>query len=214
MSEEDEIIVLHYTVCGDNTLVLHVLSRNDGRCALLVRGAGKNISFFQPLNILECMVSANPKSSLSAASKFHSRKALNGLRSSYGKGAISMFLAEVLYRSIREGMKDDGLYDWCIQEILLLDSLEGDFANFHIRFLLDYAAASGFGADYDKLLPFMEEDAADIAKFLRCSWAEAMFIPLKGGQRSTICRKLIRYLEFHLEVPLNIRSLSVLGELF
>ena len=40
------------------------------------------------------------------------------------------------------------------------------------------------------------------------------FIPLSGQQRSDLCDTLLRYLEFHTDQPINIRSLSVLRELY
>ena len=41
-----------------------------------------------------------------------------------------------------------------------------------------------------------------------------MMMPLSGARRSAIAESLLRYLSAHLEVPLNIRSLSILGELY
>ena len=41
-----------------------------------------------------------------------------------------------------------------------------------------------------------------------------MLIPLSGQVRNDLASSLIRYLEFHTESTINIRSLAVLRELF
>lgn len=46
------------------------------------------------------------------------------------------------------------------------------------------------------------------------SLAESMLIPLTGPVRNDLASSLIRYLEFHTESAINIRSLAVLRELF
>lgn len=213
MKDADRIIVLHSTAFSEKSLVIHCLSRQYGRRSFLVGNVSRTAAFFQPLNILDCEIAANPKSSLFRASAFQSAHPLAGIRSSYGKNAISMFMAEVLFRALREDADESGLFEWMESEILLLDALEGSYANFHIRFLLDFAAAMGFSPSMEALLPFMEECGAAAGTFLRCSPADSMLVPLNGTQRSFLCTRLLKYLEFHLESKLNIRSLAILQEL-
>ena len=213
MRDADRIIVLHSTAFSEKSLVIHCLSRQYGRRSFLVGNATRSMAFFQPLNILDCEISPNPKSSLFKASGFASAHSLTGIRSSYGKNAISMFMAEVLFRALREETGETGLFEWMEGEILLLDALEQSYANFHIRFLLDFAAAMGFSPSMDALMPFLEDSCTVAGEFLRSGVADSMLIPLNGRERSQLCAKLLKYLEFHLESALNIRSLSVLQEL-
>lgn len=210
----DEIIVLHYTPYGEKSVILHTLSRSWARRSFIVKDARKWMPYFQPLNILTCDIAENPKSQLFSAKNFSEAVPLSGIRCSMGRNAISMFMAEVLYRATREGTEEPGLYEWCRQEILILESLRSDYANFHILFLLDFAAAMGFSPSFENLLPFMDEKAADIRTLLGGNFAESMLVPMNGEKRNDICAKLLSYLEFHLETPLRIRSLSVLAELF
>ena len=54
MTTNTELIILHTTKFGENSLVIHTLSRDYGRRSFLVRGAGKKMmSLFLPMNILE-----------------------------------------------------------------------------------------------------------------------------------------------------------------
>lgn len=213
MKTPDRIIILNTTRFSERSLVLHCLSKNWGRRSFLVANAEKLMAFFQPLCILDCDIAENPRSQLYNASAFSDASPLVGIRSSYGKNAISMFMAEVLFRALKEGVEEPGLFEWCEKEILLLDALAGDYANFHIRFLLDFASALGFSPSYEALLPFLDTSAATAREFLERDAADAMLIPVSGAQRSELCARLLKYLECHLEATLNIRSLAVLQEI-
>ena len=209
------LIVLNYTRFGENSIVLHTLSKEYGRRSFLVRiGKKTGMSLFLPLNIVETTVVTNPKSDLWTAHGFSSCYPLTGIRDSIAKNAITMFISEVLYRVVREGSAEEGLFDWCCSQILTLDALENDFSNFHICFLLGFAGALGFRPSFEDLAPFAEAHLTDIQKFISLPLGEALLIPLSGSSRSEICSEIIRYLEFHTESTINIRSLPILRELF
>ena len=135
-------------------------------------------------------------------------------RRSIHKNSITLFLGELLFRSIKEGAYEEGLYDWCVSRILTLDSMPGNFANFHLLFLLELASALGFSPSVEDILPFAEENASKIPLLLQAPVEEFMLVPLSGRERSEIADSLLRYLSYHLEYPLNIKSLRVLSELY
>ena len=120
----------------------------------------------------------------------------------------------MLYRTVRDGMAEEGLYDWCERSIVTLDALERDYANFHLRWLLEFASALGFAPSPEGLAPFAGERYADLRALLGASFEEAMLLPLSGERRSELCEIFIRYLSHHTESTLDIRSLRVLQELF
>ena len=215
MTYDDRIIVLNTTRVKENSIVLHTISRTYGRRSFLVR-VGKNagMSYFLPLNLLEVSVTENPKSDLWYARVVSAEAPLNSIRDNIYKNTISLFMAEVLFRIVKQGNAEDGLYDWCRRQILTLDALETDFSNFHIRFLLEMAVALGFRPQVNDILPFTGEYQSVIESFMASSLAESMLIPLSGQVRNDLASSLIRYLEFHTESTINIRSLAVLRELF
>ncbi len=212
-----EFILLHTTKFGENSLVLHTLSREYGRRGLFVKGAGtrkSSMSLFQPLNILEAEVNEAAKCGLLPAKNFCARHPLNGIRNNLYKNAIVMFMSEVLYRSVKDGCNEDGLYEWVEGNILLLDAVETDFSNFPLRFLLEYAVRLGFSPESRDLEPFVRDHYPFVVKFMKASFAESMLLPLNGKARSEIAEGLLRYIEYHIESALHIRSLDVLHDLF
>lgn len=215
MTVNTELIVLHTTKFGENSIVVHTLSREYGRRSFLVRGAGKRLmSLFLPLNILEADVQESTKSTLFTASNLTARNPLLGIRSNVFKNSMTMFMSEVLYRVIKEGAAEQGLYEWCERNILLLDAVQNDFSNFHLRFLLELTVALGFSPESRDLQPFVGDHYPTVERFMQTSFAESMLIPLNGSVRNEIAEEILRYIEFHTESSVNINSLKVLRDLY
>ena len=210
------LIVLHTTKFGENSLVVHTLSREYGRRSFLVRGVGKkaSMSLFLPLNILEADIQENNKSDLFTARNIVARHPLLGIRNNIFKNSMTMFLSEVLYRVIKDGAVEEGLFEWCEKNILLLDSIRTDFSNFHIRFLLELSVALGFSPETKDLAPFVGDHYQVTEQFMTLSFAQSMLIPLNGTVRNEIAEEILRYIEFHTDSAVNINSLKVLRELF
>ena len=216
MVKDTELIVLHTTKFGENSLVVHTLSRDYGRRSFLIRGVGKKsgMSLFLPLTLLEADVVESSKSTLYTAKNLVARHPLMGIRNSVYKNSITMFMSEVLFRIVREGSYEQGLYEWCEKNILLLDAMQEDFSNFHIRFLLELTIALGFSPEAKDLLPFVGDHYAVVEQFMKLPFADSMLIPLTGPVRNEIAEEILRYIEFHTESAVNINSLKVLRELF
>ena len=215
MTTNTELIVLHTTKFGENSIVIHTLSKDYGSRSFLVRGAGKKImSLLLPLNIIEADITESTKSTLFTARNLSSASPLLGIRNNIYKNTMTMFLSEVIYRTIKEGAQEQGLFEWCRGQILLLDALQNDFSNFHIRFLLELSVALGFSPESSDLMPFVGENYVTVSQFMTTSFAESMLIPLSGPVRNKICEDVLRYIEYHTESTLTINSLKVLRELF
>jgi len=210
-----ELVVLATTKVGENALVVHTLSREYGRRGFMVRPGKKSaMSLFLPLNILEADVVENPKSTLWSLRNILLKDGLSGIRGNLHKNTMTLFLSEVLFRTVREGVFEEGLYEWCIGSILTLNALEADFSNFHIRFLLELAGALGFRPTFDDIAPFAREHLQELKPFLQASFSESMLIPLTGASRNALCDSLLQYLSYHTESTIQVRSLAVLRELY
>ena len=216
MTTNTGLIVLHTTKFGENSLVVHTLSKDYGRRSFLVKGVGKKagMSLFLPLNVLEADIVETSRSTLYTARNIVARYPLLGIRNDIFKNSMTMFMSEVLYRVVREGAYEEGLFEWCEKNILLLDAVSIDFSNFHIRFLLELSVALGFSPEARDLVPFVGDHYPVIERFMTVPFAESMLIPLNGVTRNEIAEEILRYIEFHSESAVNVKSLKVLRELF
>ena len=216
MTQNTELIVLHTTKFGENSLVVHTLSKDYGRRSFLVKGAGKKsmMSLFLPLNVLEADILETNKSTLFTARNLTAKYPLLGIRNNMFKNSMTMFMSEVLYRVVKDGAYEQGLFEWCEKDILLLDAIQTDFSNFHIRFLLELTVALGFSPESQDLMPFVGEHYPAVEKFMTLPFADSMLIPLNGAARNEIAEEILRYIEYHTESSVNVNSLKVLRELF
>ena len=210
-----EFIVLTTTKVGENALVVHTLSREWGRRGFLVRSAKKTgTTLFMPLNILEADVVENSKSELWTLRNITLKDALEGIRGNLKKNTMTLFLSEVLFRTVRDGANEDGLYEWCVGSILTLNALEADFANFPVRFLLELAGALGFRPTFDDIAPFAGEHLSQMKALTAASFSESLLLPLNGSTRNALCEELLQYLSYHTEANIQVKSLAVLRELY
>ena len=215
MTGSTSFILLHTTRFGENSIVLHTLSKEYGRKGFVVRSVSKKMmSLLLPLNILEADVTDSGKPGLLPVRNISIGRPLMGIRNNLFKNTMTMFLSEVLYRVVKEGTAEPGLYEWCERQIMLLDAMETDFSNFHLRFLLELSIALGFCPQSEDLRPFLGDNQPFIEQFMSTSFAESMLMPLSGILRNEICEGVLRYIEYHLESTLTINSLKVLRELF
>ena len=210
-----ELLVLSTTKVGDNALVVHTLSREWGRRGFLVRSARKTgTTLFLPLNILEADVFENAKSELWTLRGISLKDGLPHVRNDLRRNTMTLFLSEVLLRTLRDGAAEDGLYDWCVGSVLTLDALEADYANFPVRWLVELAGALGFKPAVEDVAPFAGEQLPSLKPFLDLGFPSSLLVPLTGATRNALCEVLLKYIGFHADVNLQVKSLAVLRELF
>ena len=226
MKNSTQLIVLNHTKFGENSIVIHTLSQAYGRRSFLVRVGRKSaMSLFLPLNILEADVTENPKATLWTAAGLSVRHPLNGIRSNLYKNTMTLFMSEVLYRVVKDQTNEDGLAERLQGQILTLDALQSDFANFHLLFLLRLCSVLGFDPDTAGLAPFVTSSDCHpersegsnlkaLDSLIKLPFAEALLYPLSGVDRNTIAESILRYIEFHTESAVNVRSLAVLREIY
>ena len=189
-------IILQRTKLGERQLVLHTLSAEYGSrsfiCAVPRSGA-----LTLPLSIVEATLIPNSKSDLWRVKDLCPLSPLDNLRSSMTKNAIALFMSEVLYRILKDGESEDGLYEWTKGMIEELDEIKGSTADFPLHFLLGLCTALGFKPDSDRLSPYVEGTPS----------------PATGAERTAMAESILRYLSAHTDTRLDIRSLGVLHEL-
>ena len=215
MTHTAELIVLNLTKIKDSAAVVHCLSGKWGRRSFIVStGKTSPISLFLPLNIIEAEVIENKRSDLWRIRNIKATEPLSGIRGNIARNSMTLFISEVLFRFLKEGQSDNGLYLWCRKSILCLDSLERGYASFHLRFLVELAGILGFAPSAGELAPFDERYGDELKILCEGTLAEALALPLTGKDRNEIAGILLRYLSYHTESDVCIKSLKVLRELF
>jgi len=230
-------IVLSLIKYSENKLILHLLTENAGRQSFITYASRRNGSrrnIFQPLQIIEFKVTKNRVGSLPNLSDVSILHPLLSISTDPRKSTIAMFLGELLYRLVVEPIDDKQMYDFVEKSILALEVIEEGSANFHLWFLVRFAARMGWAlpADFEKgswldirngtycqhppLSP--ERIAPQIAEYInliRLSPVDHLVdVELSRDNRRTILEALIEYYRFHSESFREMQSVSIFKDIF
>ncbi|MDD4922465.1 MAG: DNA repair protein RecO C-terminal domain-containing protein, partial [Bacteroidales bacterium] len=192
-------------------------------------------AFFQPLSLVEIEADHQGSRHLQRIKEIRSLYNFSGIPYDPVKNAISLFLAEVLYRSLRETEKNTALFDYISGSIQLLDLCDKGLANFHLVFLIKLTRFMGFYPNVEEQQPhwyfdlqggsftptrplhnawLKPEEAADFALLMRMNFDNIQAFQFERHQRVEILRQMLNYYRMHLTDFPSIRSLNVLQELF
>lgn len=233
-------VVLHSLRYGDSGLVVYMLTDVLGRQTYLVRGVrsrtgrGNRSALFQPMFVVEFEGLESPKSQMHGLKDLSSALPLVSLPFDIRKSSISLFMAEVLYRLIRESEANSPLFDFVCASVAALDAMQQGVANFHLWFLVRLSALLGFapGNEYAPgdwfdiqeglFTPHapvhgvaMNRDNARILSLLSgCGPEELAALPLSRSGRVDFLNSVLVYVGYHLDAIHCVQSVRILSEVF
>lgn len=231
-------IVLSSLKYGDTSLIVRTYTEAAGLQSFLLKGilkrrkGGLTAGYFQPLTQLEVVASPSRSGKLGYLKEAVISQPYESLHADVRKGAVCMFLSEVLSQCIREEEPNPRLYSYLEHTLQWLDHHDR-IANFHIRFLLGltrylgfYPDQTGAGASYFDLTegafcrqpglnPVISGEELDgFRKFLGIKFDAIHQVPLTPKLRRDLLKTLIQYYEIHLQGFKKPRSLDILDEVF
>lgn len=136
------------------------------------------------------------------------------------KGAIGLFLLEMMQKTIKEQEKNEELFDFLYHTIQYLDETEENIRNFHLAALVKLSAYLGFEphGNYTTQTPFFDlqegffaaepppnphyldmELSELLSNFISKSLDESHLVTSNRSQRSDLLNGLINYYRFHVE---------------
>ena len=233
-------IVLHTTKYGDSSLVVHCYTAQSGRQTFMVKGVRKSrkqnrSNLFQPLFILDFEVYHKDSREIQLVKEVTRAFPLNSLPFDITKSTQAIFMAEVLYRVVREEEPNPVLAEYLINTIQYLDAMEEASADFHILFLFQLSRHLGFypqnnfgeGRPYFNLASgrfkahfedpehYLTEGASELwNRYMRCDLQSVKLEGFNGSQRKLTLDNLVRFYKFHVTGMGDIRSLEILHSSF
>ena len=232
--------VLHTLKYGDSSMVVHLLTDVGGRRSYMVqgvrstRGRGSKLALFQPMFAVEFEGLESPRRQMDSFREIRSGAVLRSVPFDVRKSTIALFMAEVLYRLVRESEPNGPLFDFVWGSVGALDAMEEGVANFHLWFLANLSRFLGFypgnaytaGAFFDireglytKTPPphagYMSgEHARTLDDFIRCDVRCLGEIGLNRRQRVGFLDALLVYYGYHLDAIRAVQSVKILQEVF
>ena len=218
-------IVLHTVKYGESSLVAYLFTDVGGRQTYMIqgvrssRGRGNKAALFQPMFLLEFEGVEQPHASV----PFDVRKS-----------TVSLFMAEVLYRLIREVEANEPLFDFLCSAVQQLDRMEQGVANFHLWFLVRLSAYLGFypGNEYRDggwfdirsglfcdAMPqhrtcMGPASARLLGGLMEREAAELDSLRLGRGERLEFMEAMLIFFGYHFDAIHSVQSLRILREVF
>ena len=142
-------IVINHLRYGDSSLIVNLYTESMGRQTVFVKGAfskksAVRASYFQPLYLLETGLHHRSNRQMQRISNVQICYPFQSISFDPVKSSIALFVAEILYKTLREEEANPELFDFLLHSIQTLDLNDRGTANFHLVFLVHFSRYLGF----------------------------------------------------------------------
>ena len=231
-------IVLNHLRYGDSNLIVHLYTESMGRQTVFVRGAFSKKStvraaLFQPLHLLETHLHHRSNRQMQRVSNVQMYRPFQHIPFDPVKSCIALFIAEILYKTLKEEEANPALFDFLLHTIQTLDLNEKGTANFHLAFLVHYSRYLGFypnteqASDYawfDSRMGSFVQTPADtspipeynhlLTQLFGISFNQLDSLKVHQHQRNYLTEYLLGYYSTHMAGFGKLKSYPVLRNVF
>lgn len=238
MIEKTRGIFLRAVKYSETSLIANIYTESFGRQTFIINGIrSKNsavkASVFQPLYILDLEVYFNPGREMHRIKNARLAYPYTSLPFDIRKSTQVLFLAEVLYKCLKEEEPNQPLFDFLYFALTLLDIADSGISNFHIWFLFKLTRYLGINpnGDQSEISNFFDLESASFVShepthnqftdkhlttlFARLFNAENIdfeHLDYSHNERKLVLDKLLDFYHIHFGNLGEIKSLDVLKE--
>ncbi|MCK9344066.1 MAG: recombination protein O N-terminal domain-containing protein [Massilibacteroides sp.] len=233
-------IILRAIPFNDVNAIIHVYTESFGRVAYLsARRRGKRTSvskaLYMPFSALEMEVEHKPKRELQRIRE--TRPAFTQVDTFRNpiKNILALFIAEIIYRIIRNTEPDKALSNFLFHSAEALELTDKGLANYHIAFLSQLPTYLGFRPNFDGYTPNSCFDLAEgnltsypsarpnclsiadtqtMHRLLKINYRNMGIYSFSRKDRINIIEKTLLYYHHHQPDFGKIKSLDILQTLF
>ncbi|MEO8149129.1 MAG: DNA repair protein RecO [Bacteroidia bacterium] len=231
-------IVLHTVNFSETSVIAKVYTETYGMQSYMLNGVRKSKSKFkanllQPLSLVELIAHQKENRDLQRVSDIIASPLLINIPYDVAKSSLAFFIAEVLYKSIREEEANKNLFAFLVNHIQLLDHSETSCKQFHHYFLMQLTKHLGFfpngdcndaffvfdmreGVYLTALPPYPEfinsQQAILLHQITNSDFENHHQIEMSGEARRELLNNILHYYELHALHGAKINSHKVLEE--
>ncbi len=236
MLQKTRGIVLHSLKYGETGLITTIYTENFGRMTFIMQGihgkkSGVKANLLRQLSLLEMEVDYKQGRELQRVREVKNGSPFNSLPYEIEKSSQALFLAELLYKVLREEESHPELFEFLYHSIELLDLMDDGIANFHLIFLIQLTKYLGFAptnnysdsnqyfdmiAGKFAVLPpdhtwYLKEPVSSVfSRLLEMSYQNSPEFKPEQGLRQILLTFTLEYYGLHLGNKLNVKSLDIL----
>ena len=240
MLAKEQIVMLHTIKHSDTGMVLNGYSNRYGKASYYYYASKKNAgaALLSPLAILDAVVmykhSPGVGSGLPLIKDITPSTPIHSIKTDLRKSSIAIYICELLSRAIKEIEPNANFFSFLTTSVELLEAMDEGVENFHLHFTSNFCKVMGYMpqdnysllrphfnfalgeyvADYNKDTCFEPHISKLLNRVLNIPVYELKNINCNGKVRSDFLNQLLRYIEYHTQTILGLKSLSVLSEVF
>lgn len=233
-------IVLHHLNYGDSSIIVHLYTDLYGRQSVMIKGArgqrkNRTVSLYHPLALLDIEFYYKENRDLQQIREARPITPLQGIISDPLKNTVALFLAEVLFRSLREIESNRALFDFLNTSIQYFDLIDQGASLFHLHFLTNLTRYLGFRPELPKeegdywfdlesgkfsvIKPFhaMRLDPGatkQLQLLLETPVDQLASLKIPRKDRNLLIESLLDYYGLHLEGMGEVKSFAILKSIF
>ena len=214
-------IVLNYIKFKESSIICKIFTESFGLQSYIINGvrnlkSSKNISLFQPLTLVDLVVYNKSSSDIQRIKEIKVDIIYLTNHTSIKKVSVCLFLSELLTKILSNEPDQNEKFNFLYNSFIVFDQLKKDFNNFHIQFLLRLTKIFGFEiSDVNQLLNSNSKSKEINVFVLNCiSMNFNSKINSNYYQRNEVLNALILYFSQSLGIPIKVKSLKVLKEVF
>ncbi len=149
-------IVIKQTKFSDSGVIVKIFTKELGVQSFFVRGlrnrkssrttigAKSKAAMYQPLTMLNMVVSYSERKSLHHINEVSVWYAYNSINENMIKRTLLFFIDELLHKALQEESANKELFNWIHQSLVWLDLAVDGFVNFHLIFMMQLSMFLGF----------------------------------------------------------------------
>lgn len=233
-------IVLHTTEYSESSIIASIFTAQFGVQSYIVnsvrsRRAKTKSSLFQPLTIVDLVVYHKADKGLQRIAEINAGYKFSSLPYDIVKSSIAIFLAEVLYRCIREEEPHTSLFEFTETAIKFMDMHDCSFSNFPMFLLIQItyhlgSYPSGEYSEQSQVFNLQEgvfqntipnhiyytppDVTKTISEIIKSGFNSFDKIKITTDMRSRAFNALITFYELHHTHGTRLKSQKILSEIF
>lgn len=233
-------IVLHCMDYSETSIIARVYTEQLGLQTYIAKGVRKKGSrikrnLFAPLSVIQLVANHKEGEGMRVIRDASCQYQLNGIATSMTKTAVSIYISELLSRSVSAQMADPALYNYLEDAILNLDQATGPVSGFPLAFSVGLTQFLGFDPhnNYDNEHTFFDMEGGNFCSLppghphylsspLSSSLSEVL-ATLNAGEtalklnytlRNELLTAMLQYFRIHIAGFGEIKSVQVLSDVF
>jgi len=233
-------IVLHHIKYSETSVIATIYTEQFGRQSYMINGVRGRKSrikanILQPLYLLNMEVYHKTTRDLQRVKELQNACIFHSLPYDLKKSTLALFIAEILYQTLREQEPHPELFNYLYHSIQMLDIKSEGLTNFHIYFLLHLTKYLGFFPNnnfsaenqyfdlmrgiFTTIKPIHsdslnKEESEMLSRLLVFSDNQHEKVKINYGLRIAIIEKILKYYKLHHEGVSTIKSFTILKEVF